>query len=185
MKSQTLESQTVSNFSHVRTGTLPFSVYWVSSSDEQNADILNSRNHHHTYYELHVVTDGFVEYTVGERSFPMEKGDFLWLPSGCVHRVDGWGTAFTKATIAWDPRQPIPFDDDLLRPHKMSPDMVAEAERLFINASSKSAYRSQLTSLAVSGLILRAAELLGLSMTDPQEEERDDRVLKAKLLYIQ
>ncbi|MBR5457465.1 MAG: AraC family ligand binding domain-containing protein, partial [Kiritimatiellae bacterium] len=129
-------------FSHAHIGELPFSVYWVSASGEHNADNLNFRNHHHTFCELHVLTDGWIEYILGERCVRLQKGEFLWIPSGCVHRVDGCAAEFVKLTVAFDPHRPIPSEADLLHPCPMSADIAAEAERLFSNASTKASRRA-------------------------------------------
>ena len=46
-----------------------------------------SRWYQHNGEELHLVIEGQMEYTVGDKSFKMSKGDILWHKSTLRHRA--------------------------------------------------------------------------------------------------
>jgi len=46
----------------------------------------------HTGEELHLILQGKLEYTVGEKSYRMSKGDILWHQSNVRHRAKNIGS---------------------------------------------------------------------------------------------
>lgn len=176
-----INSLNMLKFSHSRSGELPFSVYWVSASSGENTDNLNFRNHHHAFYELHCIIDGTMDYGVDGKTVQLNEGECMLIPAGCVHRVDGCAERFVKLTVAFDLHE---TDDGVgkCRVHKMSADMMHDIDRLFSEAGAKSPYRCELAELSAIGLVLRAAEVLGVTAVTRKDEGCDDRVLKAKLL---
>ena len=62
----------------------------------------------HNGEELHLVIQGKLEYTVGEKSYRLNEGDILWHRSNVRHRAKNTGsekvkyiTIGTPPTIAW------------------------------------------------------------------------------------
>jgi len=62
----------------------------------------------HNGEELHLIIQGKLEYTVGERSYKLSEGDILWHRSNVRHRAKNIGsekvkyiTIGTPPTLAW------------------------------------------------------------------------------------
>ena len=50
----------------------------------------------HTGEEMHLVLEGEMEYTVGEKSYILHKGDILWHKSGLKHKAKNIGDKKVK-----------------------------------------------------------------------------------------
>jgi len=50
----------------------------------------------HTGEELHLIIQGKLEYTVGEKSYRLNEGDILWHRSDARHRAKNIGSAKVK-----------------------------------------------------------------------------------------
>ena len=70
---------------------------------------MESRWFKHEGEELHLVLEGEMEYTVGEKSYRMSKGDILWHKSSLKHRAKNisddevvrYITVGTPSTFMW------------------------------------------------------------------------------------
>ncbi len=57
---------------------------------------IESRWYQHTGEEIHLVLEGKMEYTVGEKTFKLKKGDILWHKSNLKHRARNIGNNKVK-----------------------------------------------------------------------------------------
>ena len=63
-----------------------------------------SRWYQHSGEEIHLVLEGNMEYTVGENTYKLSKGDILWHKSNLKHRAKYSGTKKVKyITISTPP----------------------------------------------------------------------------------
>lgn len=61
-----------------------FFTFWCRVADE---DRFNLKEHHHSFYELHVCLSGETEIEVNGHNHVLCKGQFLFLPHGVAHRI--------------------------------------------------------------------------------------------------
>lgn len=54
----------------------------VNRSDQKN---ITKKTHHHTSFEIHIVTKGYQKYRVGDKTFTVTKGEFLLIHPGIDH----------------------------------------------------------------------------------------------------
>ena len=54
----------------------------LSDSDKNS---ITKKAHHHTSFEIHMITEGFQEYRIGNKSYKICEGEFLLIPPNVDH----------------------------------------------------------------------------------------------------
>ncbi len=67
----------------------------------QDAKNILRRPHHHTGYELHLITSGWQEYEIQDEILRLECGDFLLIGPGLLHRAASAGEKTSKYSITF------------------------------------------------------------------------------------
>lgn len=172
------------NLSGTHIGNLPFSVCWISASNEKSVECLNFRNHHHAFFELHFVVKGSMGYGINGKLYTLEDGDLMIVPPGLVHRVVHCDENFVKLTVAFNLKDGGDGRLHTLNPsvRKTSEDIKRSIDSLFSSSLYKSSYRQALAELAVVEIVIRTIESFGIVCPTPKDDICDERVLKAKML---
>ena len=89
------------------------SVLWVMGANEDNRESLTFRDHTHTFFELHIITEGSVVYGIGDREVTVCGGGFLLLSPRLAHRVIGCSDTFFKISIAFTLPRDCPLYGEL------------------------------------------------------------------------
>lgn len=168
------------------TDKLPFSVCWISATNGGNSDNLNFHNHHHAFFELHIVIEGAMDYGVNGKNIALENGGFMLVPPNYAHRVIHCGDGFVKLTVAFNLKdEGGEYAKKLCqkpRFGRMDVDMRRDLDGLISSASHKGNYRALLSGLMATSLVLRAIEDVGVPYSSAASEGCDDRVIKVKVL---
>lgn len=61
--------------------------YFKKLNAEQDKKAILSNLHHHTDFEIHIISDGHQEYEVEDKIYKLEKGNFLMISPSTPHRI--------------------------------------------------------------------------------------------------
>ena len=75
--------------------------YFKMLQNDQDQKSITKKPHHHTGFEMHIVTEGFQEYAVGDRVYRLETGTFLLIYPNVTHTVCGAAPQTKKFSITF------------------------------------------------------------------------------------
>ena len=76
--------------------------YFKELSFERDNKSITKKIHHHTGFEMHIITEGFQEYEVNGRRYTLESGCFLIIYPGVSHTVIDSAPHTKKYSITFD-----------------------------------------------------------------------------------
>ena len=162
----------------------PFSLCWLSAGTAKNRDTLNFRRHHHSFFELHMITEGHLIYCFKDEYITVSQGEYIVVSPFCQHPVAGHSEAFGKLTLAFECAPGNVFTAltaAQLHPHPVTEEMQRQIEAVLRYAEKKSEYSDFLLRHSLHALVYHAAEPGAVHSGRRQSEEGyDDRVLRAK-----
>lgn len=99
-----IETEKLSALNRIRVpGTEHFRVYWLSANfGEKGHYTVSKREHHHTFYELHMMLKGCVTYALQGESVSVSEDQLLLIPPRCSHTVTYISGDFVKFSVGFD-----------------------------------------------------------------------------------
>lgn len=76
--------------------------YFKHLITDEDASSITSKLHHHTGFEIHIITEGYQEYESGSSLFRAEKGTFLIIPPLLEHRVVSTAPHTAKYSLTFE-----------------------------------------------------------------------------------
>lgn len=173
-------------FSDIGITNTNFDILWISATDRYNADTLTTHFHQHTFYEIHIITKGFILYGFKDKEIKVSKGNLVIIPPGERHTVKEFSDVFSKFTIAFetdntgDYYEMLPSMENILL--SLTPVLSDEMQNIYDISSSKLDFKSELVYLSVAKIIYVLCSLYGEKRRKLKSsgDETDDRITKAK-----
>ena len=78
--------------------------YFKELSFERDNKSITKKIHHHTGFEMHIITEGFQEYEVNGRNYTLERGCFLIIYPDVSHTIIDSAPDTQKYSITFDKR---------------------------------------------------------------------------------
>jgi mannose-6-phosphate isomerase-like protein (cupin superfamily) len=91
-KLKTVETKFVELFKH---GTLSVEIYKPEGNDLQTP---------HERDEIYVVIEGHGIFFLNDKTFPFQKGDFIFVPAGIEHRFETFSSDFSTWVFFYGPK---------------------------------------------------------------------------------
>ncbi len=83
--------------------------YLKKLSIDRDHSSITKKSHHHTGFEVHIVTEGYQEYEVGGTVYQLEKGNFLTIYPNVPHTVLCSAPQTQKYSITFNKQMDAPF----------------------------------------------------------------------------
>lgn len=84
--------------------------YFKQLSLKSDIKSITKKLHHHTSFEMHIITDGFQEYCVGKRQYRLKKGDFLLICPNTPHKALEASSGAQKISVTFTKEIQTNFD---------------------------------------------------------------------------
>lgn len=101
-----LENQQVKDVSVPETEpAVRWHLYWLKKTEynvQVHAQFKGAAPHHHSFFEMHLITDGTVEYRIGEEMIRLSAGDFLLVSPKTEHLSVSRSDVLKKLSIGFD-----------------------------------------------------------------------------------
>ena len=173
-------------FSDIGITNTNFDILWISATDRYNADTLTTHFHQHTFYEIHIITKGFILYGFKDKEINVSKGNLVIIPPGERHTVKEFSDVFSKFTIAFETDNTGDYYEMLSSMENillsLTPVLSDEMQNIYDISSSKLDFKSELVYLSVARIIYVLCSLYGEKRRKLKSsgDETDDRITKAK-----
>ncbi len=165
---------------------IDISIYWFRAvSNCLNKHVTTMRMHHHTFFEVHFILDGEINYMLGNKKIRVRKNEYILIAPMQMHKVISYSEDYIKLSVAFS----IPKQNNLYNIYnsknstlnKMSEDIISSID-FILNESTKNAlYSSILIKNRIFEIIcLMSGNIKGNSDYNINEYEYDDRLLRAK-----
>lgn len=79
-------------------------ILWIVGTSVENRDTMKFKKHVHTFFEVHIVTEGEVAYGIGDSTVHLMCGDLLIIKPRLPHRVISHSDGFMKVSVAFTAR---------------------------------------------------------------------------------
>ncbi len=80
-------------------------LYWLKKTEynaQVHAQFKGAAPHHHSFFEMHLITQGNVEYRIGEKLIRLDSGDFLLISPKTEHLSVSHSDILKKLSIGFD-----------------------------------------------------------------------------------
>lgn len=86
--------------------------------------------HHHDWDEAYYIADGMVNFTLGDKTTLVSRGDFVYAPAGTVHGFSGASEATSRVLILDAPAHAAGFFKEVDREVKVMPQDGAKVPQI-------------------------------------------------------
>lgn len=159
------------------------SVLWVMGADEGDRESLTFRDHTHTFFELHIITEGSVVYGIDTREICVSAGKLLLFSPRCQHRVVGCADSFCKISIAFTLPETCPLYAELCArvPNVFKSNAYIEENIDFLLkcARTHSDYFAKIAKVRLAEIVYLSFEAMNAAV-DEIPVKYDPRVYRAK-----
>lgn len=90
-----------SSFPYIKNSFFEIETFWLRFAFGKNTT-WNFREHHHSFYELHIVASGEATYHIDSKDIVVKEGTFLFIPPDVTHRVVSVSDNFTKFAFSFE-----------------------------------------------------------------------------------
>ena len=166
-------------------------IHWIRSViPKEESVFISKENHIHTFFELHIMTEGFFEYEFpGGKKLTLSAGSALLIPPGEAHIISSFLDTSNKITISFSPDKDSPLYN-ALKKHGITTLNVAEKfytvmDDIFEENKINTTISPYVIRNKIFEILLLFARQIGLPRAIPRNESliEDRRVTSAKL-YI-
>ena len=92
-----------SSFPYIKNSLFEIETIWLRYAFGKNST-WNFREHHHSFYELHIVTSGKATYHFDSKDIVLKEGTFLFIPPEVSHQVVNVSDDYTKFAFYFELR---------------------------------------------------------------------------------
>lgn len=185
---KSFETEAINKISILNTGiqNALFKLLWVTANSKKSNANLRTYLHHHTFYEIHFVKDGFVKYAFEDENITVDGGRFLVIPPCKAHEVMEYADEFMMLTVALEVEEGTDFERALNHFSSGSVKSSDKIKHLMENAleevGGKNDYRDEIISLILHNIIYCIASESAVKRAKNAEssDKNDVRVVKAK-----
>lgn len=173
------------NLSEIPFSNSDFNILWTSAVNKNNTDVFATHFHSHTFFELHILTDGYMSYGYRDTVKTARGNEFLIIPPGISHKVADYSGQLERLTVAFECPNNIctefkilSFSNKILT---VSSEMYRFLESINSTVKSKNAFSSEIVLLNLQSLLYCIfSEFCEKRHKRITEVLCDDRVTKAK-----
>lgn len=90
-----------SSFPYIKNSLFEIETFWLRFAFGKNTT-WNFREHHHSFYELHIVTSGKATYLINSKTITLTKNTFLFIPPNISHQVVSVSDDYTKFAFSFE-----------------------------------------------------------------------------------
>ncbi len=163
-------------------------IFWFRAiSHKLNHYMISPRNHHHTFYELHFILGGTVDYRFDERCISLGTGEYLIIPPLQTHKVENISEDFIKLSVAFSLQEGSPLKRAMASTRADRSPITAELQATiafcFEEAQNQTAYSASVIKARLFEMIYRMAKgktAFHAPRTGEFPAVEDERVLKAR-----
>ena len=155
--------------------------YFKKIVPEQDGGNITKKEHHHTGFEIHIVTNGLHTYEVGNKKYELENGDFLLLPPKTVHRVVQTASFSEKYTITFDLEKRRAID---CFQGRLTTRMSENIEFIVREASQKKEISVMLIENCITEIIVSIFRTMGVKEKEQMERRDENAVVSLAKQYI-
>ncbi len=163
-------------------------IFWFRAvSHRINHYMISPRSHHHTFYELHFILGGSVDYRFEERTVSLTVGEYLIISPLQDHKVENISEDFVKLSVAFSLQDGSPIQHAMAssrvvsRP--ISPEMDATIAFCFEETQHLTNYSALVIKARLFETIYRMSKAQA-AFPSPRMRDfpagEDERVLKAR-----
>lgn len=85
--------------------------YFKEISYINDSNLITKKTHHHTGFEIHIITSGYQTYEINGKTYKIKAGNFILITPNIEHRVIDSTQLFLKHSITFDSTEKISTTD--------------------------------------------------------------------------
>lgn len=155
--------------------------YFKKLSLERDCVNTTKKTHHHTGFEMHIVTEGSQIYEIQDKIYELKIGSFILIYPNVPHRVIGWASHTQKYSITFNKHTEINLD------FFIGPCVDRMSDNLdFI--SSEAALKKEISSTLIENVILEILvgvfRLSGIKENEKVQNSDENMIVSLAKQYI-
>lgn len=155
--------------------------YFKQLSLKSDIKSITKKSHHHTGFEMHIITDGFQEYCVGKAQYKLKKGDFLLICPGVSHKALAASSGAQKISLTFTKEKQTDFACFF---GKLSARMADDIAFALKENTEKKEISQVLTEGCILEIIVAALRMAGLPEEKAAETDNCNAITALAKQYI-